>query len=173
MFRYFLLVLFVLPAAALATDISVSGDVTVRDGNNTISVAYSNKDRATIDDYYRHHREPRYEDRRDRNDEYEDEDRGRGHGHGHGHGGGMPPGLAKRGGDLPPGLAKRDSLPPGLARNDRLPQDVEYEPLPRALERKLPPLPSKDYIRVRVGTDFLILNKKTHVVLDVAKNLSQ
>jgi len=167
-FRYFLIALFLLPGFAYGADVSVSGGVTVRDGNNSVSVVYSNKDRATIEDYYRRHRESDHEYRRhsDDDDRYdEDEDQGRGHGRG------MPPGLAKRGGDLPPGLAKRRSLPPGLARNDRLPEDVEYQPLPRDLERRLPPLPSPDYVRVRVGTDLLILNKKTRVVIDMVQGL--
>ena len=164
MTRYFLLGLLFLPAVASAADVSVSGDVTVRDGNKSVSVVYSNNDRAVIEDYYHRHQERHHEYRHDR----DDEDGGPGRGHGKG----MPPGLAKRGGDLPPGLAKRKSLPPGLARNDRLPNDVEYEPLPRDLERQLPRLPSRDYVRVRVGTDLLILNKKTRVVLDVAQGLS-
>jgi len=162
--RYFLLGLLFLPAVASAADVSVSGDVTVRDGNKSVSVVYSNKDRAVIEDYYHRHQERHREYRRDR----DDEDGGPGRGHGKG----MPPGLAKRGGNLPPGLAMRKSLPPGLARNDRLPDDIEYEPLPRDLERQLPRLPSRDYVRVRVGTDLLILNKKTRVVLDVAQGLS-
>ncbi len=168
MFRYFMISLFLLPGLAYGADVSVSGDVTVRDGNTSVSVGYSNRDRAAIEDYYRRHRESDREYRRHRDDDEhydEDEDRGRGHGRG------MPPGLAKRGGDLPPGLAMRHSLPPGLARNDRLPEDVQYEPLPRDLERRLPPLPSRDYIRVRVGTDLLILNKKTRVVIDMVQGL--
>lgn len=168
MFRYYLIALFLLPGFAYGADVSVSGRVTVRDGDSSISVAYSNQDRATIDNYYRRHRETDYADRRDRDDDdrYDrDEERGRRHGRG------MPPGLAKRGGDLPPGLAKRRSLPPGLARNDRLPEDVAYEPLPRELERRLPPLPSPDYVRIRIGTDFLILNKRTHLIVDIAKGL--
>ena len=160
---YFLVAFLLLPGIAGAADVSVSGAVTVRDGDKSVSVVYSNKDRAVIDDYYRRHRERDHEYRRDRDNE--------GEGSGRGHGKGMPPGLAKRGGALPPGLAKRKSLPPGLARNDRLPDDIEYEPLPRDLERQLPRLPSKDYVRVRVGTDLLILNQKTHVVLDVAQGL--
>ncbi|MBI3778637.1 MAG: hypothetical protein HY274_06970 [Gammaproteobacteria bacterium] len=163
MTRYFLLGLLFLSAVANAADVSVSGDVTVRDGNKSVSVVYSNKDRAVIEDYYHRHQERHREYRRDRDDEDE--------GPGRGHGKGMPPGLAKRGGNLPPGLAMRKSLPPGLARNDRLPNDIEYEPLPRDLERQLPRLPSRDYVRVRVGTDLLILNKKTRVVLDVAQGL--
>lgn len=83
----------------------------------------------------------------------------------------MPPGLAKRGRHLPPGLAKRRHLPPGLSRGDRLPEDVAYEPLPPDLERRLPPLPSPDYIRIRIGTDFLILNKRTHLIIDITQGL--
>lgn len=69
---------------------------------------------------------------------------------------GLPPGLAKRHGELPPGLAKRQKLPPGL----------QYEPLPHDLDRKLAPLPST-YIRVRVGQDIVLIDRKTRVVLDV------
>ncbi len=69
---------------------------------------------------------------------------------------GPPPGLAKRRGNLPPGLAKRDTLPPGL----------RGEPLPRTLEEKLSPLPSS-YVRVIIGQDIVLMNKKTRVVFDV------
>ena len=69
---------------------------------------------------------------------------------------GLPPGLAKRRGNLPPGLAKRDTLPPGL----------RGEPLPRALEERLSPLPSS-YVRVVIGQDIVLMNKKTRVVFDV------
>ncbi len=69
---------------------------------------------------------------------------------------GLPPGLAKRAGNLPPGLAKRDTLPPGL----------RTEPLPYELEAKLSPLPSA-YVRVRIGRDIVLMNRKTHVIFDV------
>lgn len=72
------------------------------------------------------------------------------------HHNGLPPGLAKRNGHLPPGLAKRDKLPPGL----------HGEPLPHDLERKLSPLPSA-YVRVRIGQDIVLMDRKTRVVLDV------
>ena len=71
----------------------------------------------------------------------------------------------------PPGLAKKGGLPPGLAKRQRLPESVSYEPLPRELEKRLPPLPG-DYIRIRVGNDFAILNTKTRVVIDMAVDLS-
>lgn len=73
---------------------------------------------------------------------------------------GLPPGLAKRGGNLPPGLAKRDKLPPGL-RGD---------PLPTELEQRLSPLPSS-YVRLKVGQDFVLMDRKTRVVLDMAVGL--
>lgn len=69
---------------------------------------------------------------------------------------GLPPGLAKRNGALPPGLAKRDTLPPGLA----------YEPFPLELDRQLSPLPA-GYVRVRVGGDAVLMDRKTRVVFDV------
>jgi hypothetical protein len=68
----------------------------------------------------------------------------------------LPPGLAKRHGGLPPGLAKRDRLPPGLQR----------EPLPYELEARLTTLPA-GYSRVRVGADIVLLDGRTHIVIDV------
>lgn len=71
----------------------------------------------------------------------------------------------------PPGLAKKGGLPPGLAKRQRLPDEVHYDPLPRELEARLPPLPT-DHIRVRVGDDFAIMNQKTRVVFDMALDLT-
>ena len=69
---------------------------------------------------------------------------------------GLPPGLAKRNGNLPPGLAKRDKLPPGL----------QGDPLPYDLEKQLTKLPST-YVRVRIGQDIVMMDRKTRVVFDV------
>ena len=74
---------------------------------------------------------------------------------------GLPPGLAKRDGNLPPGLAKRDKLPPGL----------QGDPLPSGLERKLSPL-SPNYMRLRVGQDIVLMDRKTRVVLDVVYGIA-
>ena len=75
---------------------------------------------------------------------------------------GMPPGLAKREGNLPPGLAKRDKLPPGL----------QGDPLPHDLDEKLTRLPSS-YIRVRVGQDIVLMDRKTRVVFDVVYGIAR
>ena len=69
---------------------------------------------------------------------------------------GLPPGLAKRNGGLPPGLAKRDKLPPGL----------QSTPLPYDLEGRLTRLP-ESYVRVRIGRDIVLMDKRTRVVFDV------
>ena len=74
---------------------------------------------------------------------------------------GLPPGLAKRGGNLPPGLAKRDRLPPGL----------QGDPLPHDLERQLSRLPSS-YVRVRIGQDIVLMDRKTRVVFDVVYGIA-
>lgn len=74
---------------------------------------------------------------------------------------GLPPGLAKRDGNLPPGLAKRDKLPPGL----------QGEALPYDLEKELVKLPST-YVRVRVGQDIVLLDRKTRVVFDVVYGIA-
>ena len=73
----------------------------------------------------------------------------------------LPPGLAKRGGNLPPGLAKRERLPPGL----------QTEALPRELERQLSAL-AKEYIRVRIGGDIVLMDRRTRVVLDVVYDIA-
>ena len=75
---------------------------------------------------------------------------------------GLPPGLAKRGDNLPPGLAKRDKLPPGL----------QGEPLPHDLEGKLARLPSS-YVRVRIGQDIVLMDRKTRVVFDVVYGIAK
>ena len=69
---------------------------------------------------------------------------------------GLPPGLAKRNGGLPPGLAKRDKLPPGL----------QSAPLPYDLEGRLTRLP-ESYVRLRIGRDIVLMDKRTRVVFDV------
>ncbi len=82
-----------------------------------------------------------------------------------------PPGLAKKGG-VPPGLAKQGGVPPGLARRDRLPADVRGDTLPAELERQLSPIPS-GYARLRVGGDFVIVERNTRVVFDIALGLGE
>ena len=72
----------------------------------------------------------------------------------------VPPGLAKRGGHLPPGLAKRDRLPPGL----------QGRGLSHALESRLSYLPDS-YVRLKVGTDIVLMNRKTRVVFDIIRGV--
>lgn len=69
---------------------------------------------------------------------------------------GLPPGLAKRDGNPPPGLARRDKLPPGLSG----------EALPRDLDNRLSSLPG-NYVRVRIGSDIILMDGKTRVIFDV------
>lgn len=144
MYRYLLVAALAVPAVVSAGDLSLSGRISVKDGSNSVEVVFSDRDRATIENYYRSHSGgPKTKGKKGK------------------HGKGTPPGLAKKGG-----------LPPGLAKRQRLPKDVEYEVLPSELEAKLPPLPSSNYVRVRVGQDFAILDKKTRVVFDVAVGLA-
>ncbi len=84
----------------------------------------------------------------------------------------LPPGLAKRGGNLPPGLAKRGgNLPPGLSRGQVLMPEHEAHllPLPKDLERLLPPLPH-EVIRRIIGRDIVLVDKLNHKVVDVLKD---
>lgn len=75
---------------------------------------------------------------------------------------------------LPPGLAKKHRLPPGhqkqLSKHGRLPPGLEGRHLPHELERDLSHLPT-GYVRVRIGTDIVLLDQKTRVVLDVIHDL--
>ena len=84
----------------------------------------------------------------------------------------LPPGLAKRGGNLPPGLAKRGGdLPPGLSRGQVLMPEhqVHLLPLPKDLERLLPP-PPHEVIRRIIGRDIVLIHKLNNKVLDVLKD---
>jgi len=78
--------------------------------------------------------------------------------------------ITKKGKGLPPGLAKKEELPPGLQKHIKkygeLPPGLEGKRLPRKLSRTLSRLPD-GYVRLKVGTDVVLMNEKTRVVLDV------
>lgn len=71
---------------------------------------------------------------------------------------------------MPPGLAKKKHLPPGLqkqlVKRGTLPPGLQGRSLPLGLERQMHDLPH-DYIRVIVGSDIVLMNKKTRVIFDV------
>ena len=73
---------------------------------------------------------------------------------------------------LPPGLAKKDHLPPGLekqlVRRGTLPPGLQkkIEPCPREVERMLPP-PPPDCANVVIGGHIVLLNQRTHIVVDI------
>jgi hypothetical protein len=71
---------------------------------------------------------------------------------------------------LPPGLAKRQQLPPGLVKRDVLPKGLQGEPLPADLERRLHPLPDV-YVRLVVGSDVVLMNRNTRVVMDIYRDV--
>jgi len=79
---------------------------------------------------------------------------------------GLPPGLAKRGGKLPPGLQKHldknGQMPPGLQKR--------LEPLPAELSRRLPRLPDI-WERVILERDVILLDRRTHRILDIIENV--
>lgn len=79
---------------------------------------------------------------------------------------GLPPGLAKRGGNLPPGLQKQldknGKLPPGLQKR--------LEPLPVDLDRRLPRLPEY-WERVILERDIILIDRRTHRILDIIENI--
>ena len=71
---------------------------------------------------------------------------------------------------LPPGLAKREELPPGLQKHiqkhNELPPGLESRRLPYELESTLTRLP-EGYIRLKVGSDIVLMNEITRVIMDV------
>lgn len=75
---------------------------------------------------------------------------------------------------LPPGLARKHRLPPGLrkhlARHGELPPGLAGYRLPYDLDRRLRRLPA-GYLRLRVGTDIILLHQRTHLILDVVQNI--
>ena len=70
----------------------------------------------------------------------------------------------------PSHLISRDTLPPGLhkhiKRHGTLPPGLRGRSLPIPLERKLPKLPD-DHVRIRLGTDILLLDSNSRIILDV------
>ena len=71
---------------------------------------------------------------------------------------------------MPPGLAKRNQLPHGLAKRDTLPRGLYERRLPAELVRQLSPAPA-GYVRVIVGTDVVLMNSKTRVVMDIYRDV--
>jgi hypothetical protein len=106
------------------------GRVSVQGRDIRADLAFSDRDRTIIYDYYRHH--------------------------------------------LPPGLAKRDRLPPGLrkhvARHGQLPPGLAGYRLPPDLDGRLRRLPT-GYLRLRFGTDIVLLHERTQVILDVVQSI--
>lgn len=74
-------------------------------------------------------------------------------------------------GKCPPGLAKKNNgcQPPGQAkkwqRGSPLPSDVRYYDIPNELRLRLPP-PPNNYGYVQLGTDVLLIELGTRLVVD-------
>jgi len=75
---------------------------------------------------------------------------------------------------MPPGLAKRDELPPGLQmqieKNGTLPPGLAKRDLPSNLVLKLPAV-KKGTERKIVGSDVVLIQTATGIVLDVIKGV--
>lgn len=127
------------PPSRVESSPQVSGRVAIQDRNTRIEVAFNERDRRYIQDYYQ---EQQYH---------------------HRHRKGMPPGLAKRD-QLPPGLQKQ------VQRNGTLPPGLEGHPLPQDLERRLSRLP-ENYVRLQVGTDIVLMDRRSRVAVDVIKDM--
>jgi Ni/Co efflux regulator RcnB len=120
-------------------------------GNSTqrvIERIFSEAERTAIEEYYR----ARHADDVKRSKGGKGKNKGKGRD-------GLPPGLAKKD-RLPPGLEKQlqrnGTLPPGLVRND----------LPLSLQNKLYP-PRKGTKRILVGSDVVLIDTKTDLILDI------
>lgn len=76
---------------------------------------------------------------------------------------------------LPPGLAKKDRLPPGHAwrarPNQTIHDEARWRYLPNELEQRLTRLPP-EYVRVVIGTDVVLMNVRTRVVVDVLEDMT-
>lgn len=76
---------------------------------------------------------------------------------------------------LPPGLAKKDRLPPGHAwrarPNQTIHDEARWRYLPYELEQRLTRLPP-EYVRVVIGTDVVLMNVRTRVVVDVLEGVT-
>lgn len=76
---------------------------------------------------------------------------------------------------VPPGLAKKGKLTPGhqkrLQKHGRLPPGLEGRYLPYDLERRLDRLPD-GYVRVKVGSDIVLMETATRIILDVIAGIS-
>jgi len=77
--------------------------------------------------------------------------------------------------NLPPGQAKRDRLPPGHAwrarHNQPIHEDARWRYLPNELDQRLSRLPP-EYARVIIGTDVVIMNVRTRVVVDMLEDIT-
>jgi hypothetical protein len=64
----------------------------------------------------------------------------------------------------------RNNRLPGvnLVVGNALPSGIKGEPLPRDLEQKLSPLPSS-YLRLRVGPDIVLIERRTRTVQDILR----
>ena len=75
---------------------------------------------------------------------------------------------------MPPGLAKRDELPPGLqqqiVRNGTLPPGLAKRDLPSDLVLELPAT-KKGTERKIVGSDVVLIQTATGIILDVLENV--
>ena len=101
-----------------------------------------------------------------------------------GHGPGLPAGeadkirvwLRSNRSGLPPGLAKREELPPGLQKhlikNGVLPPGLQkkIQPLPRALEVTLVPLPV-GYRRYVIGGQLILVEVNTFRIVDLVPDI--
>lgn len=76
---------------------------------------------------------------------------------------------------LPPGQVKKGRLPPGHAwrvrHGQRISDDAQLRYLPYALDQRLSRLPP-EYVRVIIGTDVVIMNTRTRVVVDILEDIA-
>ncbi len=67
--------------------------------------------------------------------------------------------------------AKHEHLPRALGQGDVLPSGLEGRALPEQLDRRLTPL-SEPYLRVIIGTDVVLFNRRTRVIADILRGIA-
>jgi hypothetical protein len=77
----------------------------------------------------------------------------------------LPPGQVKKGTASPPSHAWRVSL------NQPIHEVAQLRYLPYALDQRLSRLPP-EYVRVIIGTDVVIMNTRTRVVVDILQDIA-
>ncbi len=156
--------LVILAALLLPLSAASAQQTTVMD--EALGRVFTEIERQVIEDYYG--------GRSGVHDDDDDDDQGNRGGRGKNKGNKNRGNAGNGSGDLPPGLAKRDELPPGLERqlerNGTLPPGLAKRNLPDDLRARLID-PNDGTDRQIIGTDVLLVDTATGVILDILRDV--